>query len=647
MRYGIRLLLLSMLMCVALAAQAQTPKLRFLDLSEPDTPVAGSVRLRVDVEDTAGQKDVRAAIYVDNRVLLVGFVPCSYRWDTHKVANGEHVLRLCWIDPSDESEHEVARATVMVENRDAQPVTPRTNAPGELGETSRTARAPTWRVLTRMRPKEQKAETFAAAKPLATIASALHVAGKTLYIGLPDGGITLYDRAKGKATTVHPAQAAGRTQRIFTGEDTVWWLAEDDPAALGSNQPNAPAGQEIPARWLFAYREKAGTVTAYDLQEGEIYGKLRRCAGWQGQVALFADAGGGILDPETGEVLSLDAGLPDAALGTAQNPIALYLITDELGAVLVAANTQPRRDPMSDVGRSLLHVAVWRGQGKGWRDAGAYDLPVEEGYAYTTFAVTSEHLFMRRSGVLTDVKLSGASGTVTTLPAASVTGANNEPLLAGGNQCWMLEGNALFHGTPEKQSQERLLPWNEPGLETRAAAADRDGIWLATNRDVRWLSLAKPDPQKGYGGFIRVPLGEATTRPTTEADRKMAGLVADWQGVPYKWGGSTKTGTDCSGFVMAVHQSLGINLPHGTEFLRNCAGGAIVHDTLRYGDVLVYPGHCAIYLGDGKTAETVDTGVSYAGIWSRDQVVVRRFINTQKPAATHKTAGNKKHGKKN
>src|SRR5579871_2798803 len=333
MRYCIRLLLLSVLMCVALAAQAQTPKLRFLNLSEPDTPVAGSVRLRVDVEDAAGQKDVRAAIYVDNRVLLVGFVPCSYRWDTHKVANGEHVLRLCWIDPADESEHEVARATVRVENREeAQPIAPRTNAPGELGEATRGTRAPTWRVLTRMHPKEQAAQTFPAPKPLATVASALHVAGKTLYIGLPDGGITLYDKAKGRATTVHSAQTAGRTQRIFTGDDTVWWLAEDDLAALASDQPSAPAGQETPARWLFAYREKAGTVTAYDLQEGEIYGKLCRCACWQGQVALFAEVGGGLLDPETGEVLSLDAGLPESTLGTAQNPIALYLTSDEQGA---------------------------------------------------------------------------------------------------------------------------------------------------------------------------------------------------------------------------------------------------------------------------------------------------------------------------
>jgi cell wall-associated NlpC family hydrolase len=83
---------------------------------------------------------------------------------------------------------------------------------------------------------------------------------------------------------------------------------------------------------------------------------------------------------------------------------------------------------------------------------------------------------------------------------------------------------------------------------------------------------------------------------------------------------------------MAAYNAMGINLPHGSAYLRTYYSNrpsTVVHDELRYGDVLVYPGHCAIYTGEGTTAETVGGQVGRRTIWIRDNVVVRRFLDSK------------------
>ena len=150
------------------------------------------------------------------------------------------------------------------------------------------------------------------------------------------------------------------------------------------------------------------------------------------------------------------------------------------------------------------------------------------------------------------------------------------------------------------------------------------GVWLLTNKAARLSRMNSSD----RAGLVRVPIGENQNIPITAQDKKLAELVEEWQSAPYLWGGSSKTGTDCSGFLMAVYRELGINLPHGTAYLPGARGGIVVQDVLRFGDVLVYPGHCSIYLGNGQTAETITgKGVSKGSIWNRYGIQVRRFIN--------------------
>ncbi len=84
-------------------------------------------------------------------------------------------------------------------------------------------------------------------------------------------------------------------------------------------------------------------------------------------------------------------------------------------------------------------------------------------------------------------------------------------------------------------------------------------------------------------------------------------------GVPYVWGGASRSGVDCSGLVMLAYDAAGIYLPHYS--------GAQYADTERVplydiqpGDLLFYgPGgdtHVAMYIGHGMMIEAAEPGTT-------------------------------------
>ena len=69
-------------------------------------------------------------------------------------------------------------------------------------------------------------------------------------------------------------------------------------------------------------------------------------------------------------------------------------------------------------------------------------------------------------------------------------------------------------------------------------------------------------------------------------------------GVRYKFGGSSRSGWDCSGFTSWVYRQHGINLPHSAGAQARM-GKRISKSEARPGDLVYYPGHVGIYAGNG------------------------------------------------
>ncbi len=78
-------------------------------------------------------------------------------------------------------------------------------------------------------------------------------------------------------------------------------------------------------------------------------------------------------------------------------------------------------------------------------------------------------------------------------------------------------------------------------------------------------------------------------------------------GNPYVWGGNSLTnGVDCSGFVHEVYAHFGISTPRYSQAFKS-VGQAVSFDNIQPGDVVVYPGHVAIYRGGGCIVEAQST----------------------------------------
>jgi cell wall-associated NlpC family hydrolase len=105
---------------------------------------------------------------------------------------------------------------------------------------------------------------------------------------------------------------------------------------------------------------------------------------------------------------------------------------------------------------------------------------------------------------------------------------------------------------------------------------------------------------------------DASPVPHLDPGLDVANFAEHYVGSPYRWGGASPTGFDCTGFVMWVYAQFGVALPH-TEAGQLASGAHVGADDLEPGDVVVFANtyrrglsHTGIYVGDGQFVHAAD-----------------------------------------
>lgn len=134
---------------------------------------------------------------------------------------------------------------------------------------------------------------------------------------------------------------------------------------------------------------------------------------------------------------------------------------------------------------------------------------------------------------------------------------------------------------------------------------------------------------------------EASAKATPEA---IVDYAMKFKGTPYKFGGTTPSGFDCSGYIRYVFNNFGISLPR-TSAEQYSVGTAVSKSNLQKGDLVFFANtykkgisHTGIYVGNGNVISAESGGVEISNIntnpyWAPKYAGAKRLSSVQSAPA--------------
>jgi cell wall-associated NlpC family hydrolase len=161
----------------------------------------------------------------------------------------------------------------------------------------------------------------------------------------------------------------------------------------------------------------------------------------------------------------------------------------------------------------------------------------------------------------------------------------------------------------ERSSSERRITASskskrsrESEREARSSTRKRTRTASSSTRRNRSASYSRPRYVRSASYTRRRARSEAQA---PEASTDVIRTAYAYRGVRYRYGGSSRSGFDCSGFTSFVYQRNGISLPHNAA-AQFSQGKRVSSGERKPGDLVFFSttrrgiSHVGIYVGDGK-----------------------------------------------
>jgi cell wall-associated NlpC family hydrolase len=152
--------------------------------------------------------------------------------------------------------------------------------------------------------------------------------------------------------------------------------------------------------------------------------------------------------------------------------------------------------------------------------------------------------------------------------------------------------------------QRRIAPIGTPAPKRVVPEAIPDASRPRHGPASSSLALSgQPAPSRPSRARTAPPVMASAGRP------ELVSLAKSYVGTPYKWGGRSSSGLDCSGLIYVVLKRAGVTSTYRTSSALREWATPILRSEAVPGDLVFGPHHVGIYAGDGLMIDAPDFGL--------------------------------------
>lgn len=241
---------------------------------------------------------------------------------------------------------------------------------------------------------------------------------------------------------------------------------------------------------------------------------------------------------------------------------------------------------------------------------------LQEGYMHGDYVdVAQKENAELGYGKVNGTSVNMRSGASTKYSKVAVTSKNDKVYIIGINNGWY----KVIYGSKIGYIRSDYVDLTEVPYENTDSA--KSPIFFRGGKSTGvTVSASALNGTSGSTGTSTGSTSSTTSSKVTGAD--IVATAKKYLGTPYKYGGNSPSGFDCSGFVYYVYRSLGINISR-TQATMYKQGTPVSKSDLKPGDLVFFQNtykvgisHVGIYVGDGEFIHSPSSGkvVSYADL---------------------------------